>query len=91
MLWHNIWNHTTCCKSAVSHINGEGPDQVQCSVNPDLGQNCLQRLSADVKVATSKERIKLFSIRMVKDTRYRVRLSTILGQCSHNFSVQDFS
>ena len=65
--------------------NGLDPDQVQCSVSPDLDPNCLQRLSADEKVATSKERVNLFSIIMVKDTRYQVRLSTILGYCSHNF------
>ena len=34
------------------------PDQVQHSVGPDLGPNCLQRLSADDKVSTSKERVQ---------------------------------
>ena len=40
--------------------NSLGPDQDQCSVCPDLGPNCLHRLSADDKqqVATSKERVK---------------------------------
>ena len=26
------------------------PDQNRCSVSPDLGSNCLQRLSADEKI-----------------------------------------
>ena len=29
--------------------NGLDPDQDQCSVSPDLSQNCLQRLLADEK------------------------------------------
>ena len=32
------------------------PDQDRHSVGPDLGFNCLQRLSADDKVTPSKER-----------------------------------
>ena len=32
-------------------------DQDGCSVGPDLGPNCLQRLSADDKVATSNKRV----------------------------------
>ena len=32
-------------------------DQAQHSVGPDLGPNCLQRLSADDKVATSRQRV----------------------------------
>ena len=37
------------------------PDQGRHSVGPDLGANCLQRLSADVlmtKIDSSKERVK---------------------------------
>ena len=39
--------------------NSSDPDQDQCSVSPDLGQKCLQRLSADDKsrLAASKERV----------------------------------
>ena len=37
--------HTT----SVSVLNGLDADQGQCSVSPDLGPNCLQRLSADDK------------------------------------------
>ena len=33
-------------------------DQNQHSVGPDLGPNCLKRLSADIRVATSMERVK---------------------------------
>ena len=29
--------------------NGYEPDQEQCSVDPDLGPNCLQMFSADAK------------------------------------------
>ena len=35
------------------------PGQDQHSVGPDLGPNCLQQLSADDKVAASKEKVKL--------------------------------
>ena len=38
--------------------NSLDPDQDQHYVGPDLGPNCFQRLSADVKVTTSKERVK---------------------------------
>ena len=39
--------------------NSLDPDQDQHSVGPDLGQNCLQRLSAVEGIATSKERLKI--------------------------------
>ena len=39
-------------------INGLYPDENQHSFSPDLGPNCLQRLSADNKVTTCKERVK---------------------------------
>ena len=39
--------------------NGLGPDQDQHSVGPDLGPNCMQRLSAAVKSHDSNERFKL--------------------------------
>ena len=35
--------------------NSLDPVQDQHSVSPDLGPNCLQRLSADDKIAASKE------------------------------------
>ena len=38
--------------------NGLDPDQDLCTHDPDLGSNCLQRLSADNKSASSKERVK---------------------------------
>ena len=37
--------------------NSLDPDQDRHFVGPDLGPNCLQSLSADIKVATSKERV----------------------------------
>ena len=40
-------------------VNSLDPDQNQHFVGPDLGPNCLQRLSADNKVLANKERVKL--------------------------------
>ena len=34
-------------RNTIRVSNSLGPDQVQCSVWPDLGPNCLQKLSAD--------------------------------------------
>ena len=34
-------------RNSITVSNGLDPDQDQLSVGPDLGQNCLQRLSAD--------------------------------------------
>ena len=45
-------------RNTIRVSNSLDPDQDQHSVGPDLGPNCLQRLSADDKVAASKERIK---------------------------------
>ena len=33
----------------LSESNGSNQDQDRCSIGPDLGPNCLQRLSADDK------------------------------------------
>ena len=48
--------------------NGLDPDQDQDghSVGPDLGPNCLQRLSADKKVAASKDELEGFHISVQK-------------------------
>ena len=37
--------------------NGLDPDQDRRFVGPDMGSDCFQRLSADDKIATSKERV----------------------------------
>ena len=42
--------------------NGLDPDHDLHSVGPDQGPNCLQRLSADDKVAASKERAKVICL-----------------------------
>ena len=42
--------------------NGLDPDQDRHSVCPDMGANCLQRLSADEQVASSKERVKVLDL-----------------------------
>ena len=39
--------------------NSLDPDQVRPFVGPDLGPNCLQKLSADKKVAASRQRVKI--------------------------------
>ena len=45
-------------KSTIRASNSLDPDQARYFVDPDLDPNCLQRLSADDKVATSGERVK---------------------------------
>ena len=45
-----------------------GPDQ---NVGPDLGPNCLQRLSAD---DTSRKRVKVYSIDILKEMIYSKRM-----------------
>ena len=42
-------------KNTISVSNSSDPDHDRQSVRPDLGPNCLQRLSADDKVAASKK------------------------------------
>ena len=42
----------------VNLTNALDPDQDRCSVGPKLDQNCLQRLSADDKIAAIKEIVK---------------------------------
>ena len=37
-------------RNTISVSNGLDPDQDQHFVSPDLAPNCLQRLSADVKI-----------------------------------------
>ena len=43
----------------VPFLNSLDPDQARHSVGPDLGANCLQKLSAD---DTSRQRVKLTSV-----------------------------
>ena len=45
--------------------NGLDPDQDRSSVGPDLGPNCLQRLSADDKSRLSKERVNQKSMHLI--------------------------
>ena len=42
--------------------NGLDPDQDRHTVGSDLGPNCLQRFSADVKHHSSKEELTLYLI-----------------------------
>ena len=48
----------TLSKLTPSVSNSLDPDQARHYVGPDLGPNCLQWLSADDTVATSRERVK---------------------------------
>ena len=49
--------------------NGLDADQDRHYVGPDLGPNCLQRLSAEDKVAANKERVKLIhSVLWIKNS-----------------------
>ena len=45
-------------RNTIGISNSLDPDQDKRNVGPDLGPNCLQRLSADDNLATSKERVK---------------------------------
>ena len=40
-------------------VNGLDPDQDLLSVGPDMGPNCLQRLSTDVKSPLARKKLKL--------------------------------
>ena len=44
--------------NSIRVSNNLDPDQDRQVVGPDLGPNCLQRLSADDKVAADKGRVK---------------------------------
>ena len=46
-------------RNTIRVLSGLDPDQDRCFVGPDLGPNCLQRLSADAKVFASKERVNI--------------------------------
>ena len=62
--------------------NSLDPDQARRSVGPDLGPNCLQKLSAD---DTSRQRVKFFSI----TNNYGNSLSiNAAGLHTHTFLLQ---
>ena len=44
-------------RNTIRASNSLDPDQARHFVGPDLGPNCLQRLSAETKVATSGKRV----------------------------------
>ena len=46
-------------RNTIKESNGLDPDQDWHFVGPDLGLNCLQRLSADNKISVYKERVIL--------------------------------
>ena len=52
-------------RNSIRVSNSLDSDQDRHSVCPDLAPNCLQRLSADVKVATGRQRV-IFHLRHVK-------------------------
>ena len=45
-------------RNTIRVSNGLDPDQDRCSVDPHLGLNCLQRFSADDKVAASRQELE---------------------------------
>ena len=51
----HIFSLKTSVRNTIRMSNSLDPD----SVGPDLGPNCLQRLSADTEVAASKKRVKI--------------------------------
>ena len=69
-------------RNTISVSNSLDPDQAQHSVGPDLGPNCLQKLSAD---DTSRQRVKFFSI----TNNYGNSLSiNAAGLHTHTFLLQ---
>ena len=50
-------------RNTIRVSNNLDPDQARHFTGPDLGPNCLQRLSADDKVATSGDRVNIASDR----------------------------
>ena len=44
-------------RNTIRVSNSLDPDQAGHFIGPDVGPNCLQRLSVDDEVATSKERV----------------------------------
>ena len=51
-------------RNTIRVSNSLDPGQDRHSVGPDLGTNCLQKLSADDKVAASKERAKHNTVKL---------------------------
>ena len=54
--------------------NGFDPDQDQHSVGPDLGPNCLQKLSAEDKFADSRVNVTLLTKNNWQTVKARIRL-----------------
>ena len=46
-------------RNTIRVSNSLDPDQNRHSIRPDLGLNCLQRLSADDKIAASMESVNI--------------------------------
>ena len=55
------------------------PDQDRCSVGPDLGPNCLQKLSGD---NTSRRRVKTIRIETVYHSRVFIIYSKNVADAS---------
>ena len=79
-------------RNTIRLSNSLDTDQDRPKVGPDLGPNCLQRLSADdkcyqqtTKVATGKERV-LEPIMTARDDNFffsRLRAHPAISHCSH--------
>ena len=51
-------------RTTIRESNGLDPDQDRFSVSPDLGPNCLQKLSADLKLPLSSKEARNSNLKM---------------------------
>ena len=68
--------------NTIRALNGLDPDQDQRSVGPDMGPNCLQRLSADDKSMACVERVNM------ADKSLQILFFLILEMDQHYFLVK---
>ena len=61
-------------RNTIRVIKSLDPDQDRHFFGPDLRPNCLQRLSAEDKVAPSNERVKNLEIRRTPPTAYFIKM-----------------
>ena len=70
----------TSFRNTIRGSNGSGPDQDRHFVGPDLGPNCLQRLSADHK--SGRQHGKSYWLFMLNELLYIVN---VVMQCPYGF------
>ena len=69
-------------RNTVQVSNSLDPNQDRQNVGPDLGPNCLQRLSADDKVTASKERVITYVKQDIQGS-----LSTLISKSANTLTV----